>query len=287
MSRFRFMVAIVLCTIVLLTGIVSAADLTRLRQMSNEELMKTVKIFELTPDELSQVLGELQHRFPNADGRLRAIAEMYVGASYYTEPFTDEKAEWMPYAKTNCTMFVLYATAFANSGSYEEALEHMKHLHYRNGVVDFTNRYHFTSDRISDPANRYFTNVTEKYVVNPGTLPQVTLTLNKKSDGSLLFGDRLGNWTREVTMKYIPRIGFSPEMLKNLPKTVGVAFVKRSNWKIGVIVGHEGILIDGDLYHSGSQSTGLYVIKDYLQTEFLSSSWEGMFLFTLNSVPLQ
>lgn len=286
MSKLRFTIVILISAIFLLTGIAAAADLSKMTQMNNEEFQK-IKIFELNPQELDKVLGELHRRFPNHDDRLKAIANMYVGASYYTEPFTNEEVEWMPYSKTNCTMFVLYSSAFVNSRTYADALAHMKQLHYRDGVVNFKNRYHFTSDRISDPANKYFTNVTEQYVVNPATLPEVTLTLNKKSNGELLFGDRLGDWTRTVTMKYIPRIGFSPEMLKTLPRTIGVAFVKRSNWKIGVIVGHEGLLIDGDLYHSGSPSTGLYVIEDYLNTEFLNSGWEGMFLFTLNDVPLK
>lgn len=287
MSRFRFTLAVLFCSVFLLTGIVAAADLSRMQQMSNQEFVSEIKIFQLTPQELDKVLPELHRRFPNYHERVQAIATMYVGASYFTEPFTNEEVEWMPYTKTNCTMFVLYTTAFLNARSYQEALEHMKWLHYKGGVVAFKNRYHFTSDRITDSANKYFTNVTEKYVKNPATLPEVTVTLNKKSDGQLLFGDKLGNWTRELTLKYIPRVGFHPDMLKELPATMGVAFVKRSNWKIGVIVGHEGILVRGDLYHSGSPSTGLYVIKDYLATEFLNSSWEGMFFFTMNQVPLK
>lgn len=287
MSRFRLMLAVLFCSVFLLTGIAAAADLSHMQQMSNQDFVSQIEIFRLTPQELDKVLPELQRRFPSYDDRVKAIATMYLGASYFTEPFTNEEAEWMPYTKTNCTMFVLYTTAFLNAHSYQEALEHMKWLHYKGGVVAFKNRFHFTSDRITDPTNRYFTNVTEKYVKNPATLPEVTVTLNKKSDGQLLFGDRLGNWTRELTVKYIPRVGFRPDMLKALPGTVGVAFVKRSNWKIGVIVGHEGILINGDLYHSGSPSTGLYVIKDYLNTEFPTSEWEGMLLFTMNQVPLK
>lgn len=289
MSKKCLTVALLLFSIALFTGIALAAvDYNNLQQLSNEEFVTKVNIYDTTPADLDKVLAELKRRYPNHDDRIKAIAQMYVGANYYTEPFVvDEKTNWFPYDKTNCTMFVLYTTAMLNSGTYQEALEHMRFLHYRGGVVDYKNRYHFTEDRISDPNNQYFTNVTEQYVKDPSALGTVTLTLNKKADGTLLFGDKLGTWTREVTMKYIKREGFKPEMLKALPKAIGVAFVKKSNWKIGVIVGHEGLLIDGgDLYHSSSPTTGLILSKNYLANEFANSSWEGMFLFTLNEVIL-
>ena len=288
MCKLRMTFAVLFCALILVAGVTYAAvDFTNLKQLSNEEFLAKVNLFDTTPEQLDKVLAELQNRFPDQAARIKAIAEMYLGANYYTEPFVvDEKQNWMPYDKTNCTMFVLYTTAFLNSRSYNEALEHMRLLHYRGGVVDFKNRYHFTEDRISDPANKYFTNVTEKYVKDPSALGEVSLTLNKKADGTLLFGDRLGTWTRDVTMKYIKREGFKPEMLKDLPGAIGVAFVKKSNWKIGVIVGHEGFLINGDLYHSSSPTTGLILNKNYLKESFATSTWEGMFLFTLNEVPL-
>jgi hypothetical protein len=199
---------------------------------------------------------------------------MYIGAPYYAQPLTDEIHDWLPYPKTNCTMFILYATAFVNSHSLQEACEHMRRLHYKGGIVGFKTRYHFTVGRISDPDNRYFSAVTEQYIKNPADLKLVTLILNKKSNGPYLFGGQLNNWHREVTIKYLPKEGFNPDMFRKLPKSIGIAFVKRSNWEIGAIVGHEGLLIDRDLYHS-SPSSGVCVIKDFLKTEFPNSLWAG------------
>jgi hypothetical protein len=73
-------------------------------------------------------------------------------------------------------------------------------------------------------------------------------------------------------------------MLKNLPEAVGVALVKKSNWGKGIIVGHEGLLIEGDLYHA-SPSSGVVVIKDFLTAGFPQSKWEGLILFSINEVP--
>lgn len=261
-----------------------------LSQLSDEEFVDLIRIHELTRSELNTVLVELQKRFPNFEARVHAIATMYLGADYVLDPLTDELNNWLPFSETNCTMLVHYILAFANAHSYAEALEHMRWLHYRRGIVGFKTRYHFTTDRITCPENHYFTAVTEQYVKDPAVLEQVTLTLNRKADGGYLFGGRLDGWTREVTLSYIPRIGFTLDLLRELPRVLGVAFVKRANWEIGVIVGHEGLLIDGDLFHSGAPRFGIgdwgvNVIEDYFRG-FPFTRWEGIILFRINEVSL-
>jgi len=255
-----------------------------LRTLTDRQLIDAVKIQNCSPEELDCVLRELSVRFAEFDSRLAAIARMYVGAPYCSDPLTDEKNNWLPYTKTNCTMLVLYAAALANSGSYEEALAHMRRLHYRNAAVDFTNRYHFTADRITAPSNSYFSTITEQCVTRPEFLEQVTVTLNKKKDGTSFFGGRLDNWSRTLSIHYVARAGFSPGMLENLPNVAGIAFVKKSNWKLGIIVGHEGLLIDGDLYHS-SLNGGVRIVENYLSAAFPSTRWDGILFFTLNKVP--
>ncbi len=259
-------------------------DFTKLSHFSDDELLQKVKIYALNPTQLDLLLYELQRRFPNKDDRLKAIATMYLGADYYKEPFIDELKDPLPYRRTNCTMFVLYATTFLNSSNYEEALETIRWVHYKGGVVGYKNRYHFTSDRITDPDNKYFTDVTTNYVVDQSFIRELTLTLNVKQDGSLLFEGKLGGWEKTITIKYIKRGDFTIDKLKKLPRSIGIAFVKKSNWPIGVIIGHEGILIDSDLYHSSCPTLGLYKIEDYLSESFPFSNWEGMMLFEINVV---
>lgn len=259
-------------------------DFTKLSHFSNNELLQKVKIYTLNPTQLDLVLRELQLRFPDKDDRLKAIATMYLGADYYQEPFIDELKDPLPYRRTNCTMFVIYAATFLNSSNYEEALEIIRWVHYKGGVVGYKNRYHFTSDRITDPNNKYFADVTMDYVADPSFVREVTLTLNVKQDGSHFFGGKLGNWEKPITVKYIKKGDFTIDKLKKLPRSIGIAFVKKSNWPMGLIIGHEGILIDGDLYHSSSPALGLYKIENYLSERFPFSDWEGMMLFEINVV---
>lgn len=263
--------------------ILAAVDFHQLPALTDEEFQQEIKIYGLDESELALILPELQKRFPDKADRLKAIAEMYLGAEYFSQPFVDELAKPLSYRRTNCTMFVIYATTFLNSSSYQEALTTVKNVHYRDGIVGYQTRYHFTTDRISDPNNPYFSAVTEKYVADQSILWQVSLNLNVKDTGGYLL-TKLHNWSQPMTIQYIKRSNFSVDKLKALPRTLGVAFVKRSNWPLGVVVGHEGILIDGDLYHSGSVATGLHKIEDYFREVFPKSPWEGVIFFHINQV---
>lgn len=257
-------------------------DTPQLRSCSVGELVGQVRMYRCAEKDLDVLLPELHRRLPSFDDRVKALAQMYRGAPYVADPLLQETADWLPYGAANCTMFVLYIEAFANSRCMAEAREHMRLLHYRGGRVGFAERYHFTEDRITDPANTYFAEATEKYVRDPQSLRRIALELNRKKDGSLLFGDRLGRWTKKVALAYIPRAGFTPQILAPFPRVQGIAFVKKENWDKGLIVGHEGLLIDGDLYHA-SPAGGVIVEKNYLQSCFPSSPWEGMILFELAS----
>jgi hypothetical protein len=270
------------CLLLFLSPAAWGFDTAQLRSFSEEELLRQVRVYRCTDRDMDILLPELHRRFPAFDGRVKALAQMYRGAPYVAEPLLHETADWLPYGSTNCTMYILYIEAFANSRCMAEAREHMRLLHYRGGMVGFAERYHFTEDRITDPANKYFTETTEKYVRDAQSLRRISLELNRRKDGSLLFGDRLGRWTKKVALPYIPRAGFTPGMLAPLPRVLGIAFVKKANWDKGLIVGHEGLLIDGDLYHA-SLKGGVVVEKNYLAARLPSSPWEGIILFQLAS----
>jgi hypothetical protein len=282
----RLATAAAACLLLCLCPAAWCFDAAQLRSFSGEELVQKVRVYRCTDKDLNILLPELHRLFPSFDDRVKALAQMYQGAPYVADPLTDEAADWLPYGSTNCTMYVLYIAAFASSRCMAEAREHMRLLHYRGGRVGFAERYHFTEDRITDPANRYFAETTAIYMRDARSLRRISLELNRRKDGSLLFGDRLGRWTKQVTMAYIPRACFTPGLLTPLPRVLGIAFVKKANWDKGLIVGHEGLLIDGDLYHA-SPTGGVVAEKNYLATRFPASSWEGMILFHLASRPFR
>lgn len=234
--------------------------------------------------DINLVLSGLAAQGADFPSRIRTLAAAYVGAPYIRNPLHDETSDWFPFRTVDCTMFVLCVTAFANSRSVAEAREHMRLLHYRDGVVGYGTRYHFTEDRITDPANHYFTAVTEKCVRDQRSLRRVTVALNRKKDGAYLFRDRLGTWSKTVTLSYLPRRKFRMELLDRVPAVCGIAFVKWADGRQGLLVGHEGLLIDGDLYHA-SPDKGVCRVARYLERVFPNSPWEGFMLFSINETP--
>jgi|GEM_PF-800657 len=282
-SRFRGNGIFILISAGMLLALCSQApgfDAAQLHGLSDAGLLQRVRIYQCTTDEMDALLPELDRRFPAFEDRVKALAQLYLGAPYVVDPLTNEQADWLPYKEANCTMFVLYVEALANSRTMAQAREQMRLAHYRGGDVQYRSRYHFTEDRITDPANRYFAETTARCTRDAKKLRRVTLELNRKKDGTLLFGDRLGSWTKKVSIAYIPRAGFTPQLLAPLPRVLGIAFVKKENWDKGLIVGHEGLLIDGDLFHS-SPKRGVVVEKNYFEAGFPKSGWEGMLLFKL------
>ncbi len=250
----------------------------------DDEPFDSIKLHKLSYNEIDHVLSRLCRDKKSFNKKIEIVAQMFMNTPYSKDPFLDEKLNWLPCKTTNCTMFVLTTAAFANSCGIAEAYMHMRNLHYRGGKVGFKDRYHFTTDRITDPGNKYFSAETEKWVKKNTVLNNVNLQLNLKKNGGYFFGNRLGNWTREVSVDYVPREGFNPAMLKKkLPEVTGIAFVDKSLWDRGVIVGHEGILINGDLYHS-SPGPGVNVMKNYLSEKFATSKWDGFILFKIKQL---
>ena len=259
-----------------LTGAFLAAVL-----LSAATARATQPLCELSPAALDLLLAGVQARHPDFDDRVTVLASRYLGCTVYaTDPLHAETIDWFPYRQTNCTLLVLYVAALANSHSLAEAREHMRRLHYRNGRVSFASRYHFTADRITDPDNAYSQECTAQLVRSPDHVRRVSCVLNQRQDGTPTFAGRLHGWQRRVSLAYVPREHFVPDLLRPLPSVIGVAFLKRANWPAGILVGHEGLLVQGDLLHS-SPGRGVCLQPHYLERHFAASDWEGVCFFRL------
>ena len=108
--------------------------------------------------------------------------------------------------------------------------------------------------------------------------------LNKKNDGEEFLD--LG-WKRKTTAYFIPSDKISMKVMSNLPEVVGVAFVKRSYFKMGLIVAHEGIIVDQkDIIHA-SQEFEKTVQMNFMEYYFENESprFDGIMLFSF--LPLE
>ncbi len=212
----------------------------------------------LSETEVSNILPEFHKRFPNFEERLKAITIWKIGTPYELFKLGEEvPPDTDPIIRldvSDCTVHVLTSLSFAQSETWAEARKKIIKIHYKidedgNQIPTYQSRWHFTSDRIL--SNPYTVNITNEYV-DSSELENVDLILNVKEDGSKLLAI---NWSREIQLSFIPNNRIDSELLEKLPQVCGIAFVRKSYFKDGLAIAHEGILIDQkDLIHSSSDA---------------------------------
>ena len=104
-------------------------------------------------------------------------------------------------------------------------------------------------------------NITSE-ISSQDDLETVAIELNKKQDGSEFL--KL-DWSSREKIQFLPAEKVTKDLLSRLPSICGVAFVKRSYFKMGIVVAHEGYIIDRkNLIHASS------VEKKTVNVDFLS-----------------
>jgi hypothetical protein len=210
----------------------------------------------LSETELSNILPEFHKRFPNFEDRLKAITIWRIGTPYEIFKLGEETLpDTDPIIRldvSDCTVHVLTSLSFAQSKSWSEARYKIIKIHYKinedgNHIPTYKSRWHFTSDRIL--SNPYTVNITNE-LIDSSELENVDITLNLRDDGSELL--KL-DWSKKVQLSFIPNNKIDLELLEKLPNVCGIAFVRKSYFRNGLAIAHEGILIDKkDLIHTSS-----------------------------------
>jgi len=244
----------------------SASPSTTARESENQESEETEnqsesnwqwidsqkKLYELSSTEIDSILEEVWQRFPEEEERLKALAILRLGTPYQLGCLGEEESgrDKDPIFRldvTDCTAFVLTNVALLHSQTIDEAKETIKFLNYQpNSAITFENRLHFTTDR--NAVSPYFRDITGENLC-ACKLKTKKVILNKvKSDGNRLIDI---DWQKEIVLKYIPNEFITKDLFQNLPKTIGIAFIKEGDEEIGLDVRHEGFLFDGQfLFHA-------------------------------------
>ena len=241
------------------------------------------KPWELSEEEVSEILPQFHDHFPDFHDRLKAFALWQVGKPYVIFKLGEEVApDPDPIIRldvSDCTAHVLTSLAFSQSKSWVEAREKMIDIHYKDGKPSYKTRWHYTSDRIQE--NPYTVNISKELTEK---LELVDITLNRKADGSE-FLDL--NWEKKTTVSYIPSEWITEGLLKSLPEVCGVAFVKKEWMKMGLIIAHEGMVIDQkNLIHASSEY-GETVNVDFMEYYFRQDGplFDGVMIYGFNPIP--
>jgi len=228
------------------------------------------KPWKLSDSEFSTFLPMFKKRYPDFHQRLKAINFWRIGTPYGIFKLGEEQdPDSDPILRSDtsdCTVHVLTSLVFAQSDSWEEARSNMIKIHYKkdkNGqsIPSYGSRWHYTSDRI---LNNSSTKDITKLLVTPSKLETIKIELNRKNDGTEFLD--LG-WTKKQKISFIPIQNVLDIKMGNIPSICGVAFVKRSFFKQGIVIAHEGYLIDKeDLIHSSQEALKTVKISfmDYL-----------------------
>ena len=211
---------------------------------------------DMTQKEIDGEIIQIRKKHVTFDERINAIALLRSGTPYVLGPLGEDDFRGPVFqTKTaDCTVFVLTTLALAGAETYADAKQNMLRLNYYNPprkgmtLVSYANRIHFTYDRIC--SNKHFKNITLS-ILPTEKLKSIEMTLNQKGDGTELLPV---NWKKKVKAYYIPCSLVNNSLLKKLSKKAyGVGFVREKAFPIGVVISHEGFILNGkDLVHASS-----------------------------------
>ncbi len=106
-------------------------------------------IFEMPEPVLDSYLADLAVRELRFGARLTEVAVRSLGTPYADGPLgqgpegTYDKDPLIDLTRVDCVTFVEQAIALAASSSYEEAINTLQQIRYRNGEISFESRHHF------------------------------------------------------------------------------------------------------------------------------------------------
>ena len=109
-------------------------------------------------------------------------------------------------------------------------------------------------------------------------LKTVEVTLNRKQDGTEFLAL---DWSLPVRVSYVPTEHITENLLSRLPDLVGVAFVKESYFKMGIVTAHEGMLIAGSKILHAGQAAEETVIEEFMPYYFNNdgAKFDGIMLY--------
>ena len=220
-------------------------------------LIALPKPWSLSESEFEKILPEFHKNHPDFHERLIAINFWRIGTPYRAFCLGEEKGldkdPLIRIDSSDCTIHVLTTIAFANSFSWMESRQEITKIHYKNNNQNqkkptYQSRWHYTSDRI---LNHSITPNITPTIIDKDSLKYIDIELNKKRDGSEFLD--LG-WTLNQKIGYLSIDKISEDIMEKLPAICGVAFVKEAYFRMGVVIGHEGFIINNkDLIHASSE----------------------------------
>ena len=236
------------------------------------------KPWELSENEFASYLPKFKERYPDFHDRIKAINLWRVGTPYgifkLGEEIDPDPDPIIRVDSSDCTVHVLTTLAFAQSDDWTGSRNNMINIHYKanehgKSLPTFKSRWHYTSDRILN--HKQTIDITSRLVPEK-YLETISIELNRKEDGSEFLD--LG-WSSVQNISFIPVENVNHMNMEKLQEVCGVAFVKRSYFSSGIMIAHEGYLIDRERLIHASSVEGKTVNVPFL--EYLNNNGNPRF----------
>ena len=247
------------------------------------------KPWTLSEDALTKILPKFHEEYPDFHDRLLAFSLWQVGKPYELFCLGEEEGRDLdPIFRldvSDCTVHILTSLASIQSQSWSDAKSQLIKIHYKPNSIGkstptYNSRWHYTSDRIeNNPSTKNITNS----LVLPDKLKSVSLTLNQKSNGKEFLEL---DWKKSIIINYIPSDNITSEIFEKLPVISGVAFVKKSYFDTGLIVAHEGMIINNkNIIHASSEYKKT-VNMDFMEYYFRSDGplFDGVLFYSFHPI---
>lgn len=230
--------------------------------MYNTIFFVEVILGKWTIDHIEQMLKKA-FLFNNPGEKVGFISGFFLNTEYRESTLIgsiDTKEELViNLSNVDCFTFIDYVEAMRLSKSYNEFIENLIRIRYKDGNISYTDRNHFFTDWI-ERNSIYVEDVTEK--VGCGKAISIKKMLNLKKDGSVFLK---GIDIKERNITYIP----SYEISKDIKKQFRTGDYAGIYTEIkGLDVSHVGIIIkrmDRLLFRHASSSKNIRIVID---TEF-------------------
>ena len=254
----------------------------------NETWLETLpKPWTLNEEGFSSIIQKFGRRYPDFNERLKYFSKWQVGKPYKIfclgEEILPDLDPIFRMDVSDCTVHILTSLASIQSQNWNQAKSNLIKIHYKadmNGenIPSYKKRWHFTTDRLLfNPSTKNITNS----LLDEQDIQRISLILNQKQNGDE-FLDL--DWKKKVNVGYIPNNMINYKLLSKLPSIAGVAFVKKSYFKMGLAIAHEGMIIDNHSIIHASQEYEKTVQMNFLDYYFTDEGprFDGVMFFTFH-----
>lgn len=234
-----------------------------------------IPLYQMPEVQVDAFLTGLHARhLPFAD-RIATIARAFAGAPYKDGPLGEgpdgryDKDPLIDLSCADCVTFVEQVIALAVSKTYDETVQTLQRIRYKDGRVDFETRNHFmVADWVS--SNAWCRDLTRDLGV---PVAEVTRTISKRAFFPKVAAPELGQDTpdREMTVAYVP-LEQVPAAVGQIPSPSLILLIGKVDWLFAV---HSGLFLrdaDGKAHFFHASSKAGKVIDDDLASYLKDST---------------